>query len=162
MFRSIHRPHGGGRVLFGTLSQFQHGLASRGGVFMAEEETVDVPVDDLIPFVNQSREQFEDEPLIHLSESIKTHGLLQSGVAWHDAGRGKYVLICGERRWRAIKLAGQPTMKVKVLAGPLTPGQMLALNLSENLQRETLTVIEKSAGLPAACPERKSQRKSHR
>lgn len=109
---------------------------------MAEED-MDVPVDDIIPFVDQSRERFEDEPLVNLAQNIKTHGLLQSGVAWYDAGRGKYVLICGERRWRASKLAGLPTMRLKVLAGTFRPGQMLALNLSENLQRETLGVVER-------------------
>ena len=96
-----------------------------------ESEVIDVPVEEIIPFVNQSREIFDEAELLNLSENIKTNGQLQAGIAWFDAGRGKHVLICGERRWRAIMLAGLPTMAVKVIKGNLTPGQMLAINLRD-------------------------------
>ena len=121
---------------------------------MPDEEVLHVPVGEIIPFVNQSREVFDEAELLNLSEDIKARGLLQHGVAWFDAGRGKYVLICGERRLRAIMLAGLPSMAVKVIKGNLTPGQMLAINLSENLQRRNLNVVERKS-LPAARPTEK-------
>jgi ParB family transcriptional regulator, chromosome partitioning protein len=101
-------------------------------------------VEELIPFVNQSRETFDEGEISNLAKDIQARGLLQPGVAWFDPGRGKYVLICGERRWRAIKKAGQPTMTVKVIKGNLTQGQMLAINLSENLQRANLNTVERA------------------
>jgi ParB family transcriptional regulator, chromosome partitioning protein len=103
-----------------------------------------LPVDELMPTINQSRQFFDDTELKQLAENIKANGQLQPGVAWLDQGRGKYVIICGERRWRAIKLAGLPTMAMKVLKGDLTPGQMLAINLSENLQRASLNPVERA------------------
>lgn len=109
-----------------------------------EGEVLHVPVDELVPFVNQSREQFDEAELLALSQNIKANGQLQPGVACFDAGRSKYILICGERRWRAIMLAGLLTMAVKVIKGTLTAGQMLAINLSENLQRANLNVVERA------------------
>jgi ParB family transcriptional regulator, chromosome partitioning protein len=111
---------------------------------MCSEEILNIPVEELIPCVVQSRERFDEAELLALSEDIKAKGLLQAGVAWFDPGRGKHVLVCGERRWRAIKMAGLPTMAVRVVQGNLTLGDMLALNLSENLQRASLNPIERA------------------
>ena len=111
---------------------------------MSTEDLLHIPLDELVLFVNQSRQVFDEGELRNLSEDIKANGLLQPGVAWFDAGRGKYVLICGERRLRACKLAGLPTMAVKVIHGNLTPGEMLAINLSENLQRSSLNPVERA------------------
>ena len=111
---------------------------------MSVEELLHVPLDELVVFVNQSRQAFNEADLLNLSADIAANGLLQPGVAWFDAGRGKYVLICGERRLRACKMAGLPTMAVKVIKGTLTQGEMLAINLSENLQRASLNPVEKA------------------
>lgn len=108
-----------------------------------ENEIIAAPLELIDPFVNQSREHFDESDLKALSENIKANGLLQHGVAWYDSGRGRYLLLCGERRFRASKLAGLPTMAVKVLRGNLTQGQMLAINLSENIQRCSLNAIER-------------------
>lgn len=111
---------------------------------MPDELIQHVAVGELVPFVHQSRTVFDEDELRNLAEDIKANGLLQPGVAWLDPGRGKYVLICGERRWRASKLAGLPTMAVKVITGNLTQGAMLAINLSENLQRASLDPVERA------------------
>jgi ParB family transcriptional regulator, chromosome partitioning protein len=110
---------------------------------MPDEEIQNVPLEDIDLFVNQSREEFGEAELRQLAADLKTHGQLQAGVAWYDAGRSRLVLICGERRYRALKLAGIPTMAVKVIRGNLTPGQMLQMNLAENLQRASLNPIER-------------------
>lgn len=111
---------------------------------MSDEEILDIPVGELIPFVHQSREVFDETELRSLAEDIKANGQLQPGVAWFDPGRGKYVLICGERRLRALKMALLPTMQVKVMQGNLTQGKMLAINLSENLQKASLNAVERA------------------
>src|SRR5271166_6193462 len=111
---------------------------------MSNEDILDLPVEELIPCSIQSREYFDEGELIALAEDIKQNGQLQAGLAMFDAGRGKHVIICGERRWRAIKLAGLPTMAVRVITGNLTLGRMLAINLSENLQRASLNPVEKA------------------
>lgn len=111
---------------------------------MSHESIIYLSIDDVIPFVNQSRERFDEGELTRLAEDIQANGQLQPGVAWFDAGRGKHVLICGERRWRAIRMAGLRTMTVKVIEGLLTPGQMLAINLSENIQRANLDAVERA------------------
>jgi ParB family chromosome partitioning protein len=107
------------------------------------DEVLDVPLEDIDLNVNQSREDFEQTSLRQLADNIKTNGQLQPGVAWLDPGRNRLVLVCGERRYRALKLAGLATMAVKVLRGHLTPGRMLQINLAENLQRASLNPIER-------------------
>jgi len=110
---------------------------------IADGEILNAPLEDFDLFVNQSREAFDEGELQSLAENIKTNGQLQPGVAWRDPGRSRLVLICGERRYRALRLAGLPTMAVKVIRGSLTPGQMLQINLAENLQRASLNAIER-------------------
>jgi ParB family chromosome partitioning protein len=113
---------------------------------MPDDEIQNVPLDEFDLFVNQAREAFDEAELIGLAENIKATGQLQPGLAWFDEGRGRYVLICGERRHRALKRAGMPTMEVKVLRGTLTQGQMLEINLAENIQRSSLNGIEQGKG----------------
>jgi ParB family chromosome partitioning protein len=102
-----------------------------------------VPLADIDLFVNQSREQFDEAELRHLADNIKTNGLLQPVVGCRDAGRGRFVLICGERRFRASRLAGLASIAMKVIPGPLSPGQMLQINLAENIQRCSLNPVER-------------------
>lgn len=109
-------------------------------------EVLHVPLEDFDLFVNQSREIFDPAELHALADNIAANGQLQPGVAWLDPGRNRLVLVCGERRYRALRLAGVATMAVTVLRGPMTQGQMLALNLAENLQRASLNPIERAKG----------------
>jgi ParB family chromosome partitioning protein len=109
-------------------------------------EVLHVPLEDFDLFVNQSREYFDPAGLQALADNILVNTQLQPGVAVLDTGRNRLVLVCGERRYRALKLAGLPTMAVTVLHGPMTQGQMLALNLAENLQRASLNPIERAKG----------------
>ena len=110
------------------------------------DEIVNVPLADIDLFVNQSREHFDEEELRRLADDLLLRGQLQPGVCWLDAGRNRLVLVAGERRFRALKLAGLATMTVKVIRGNLTQGQMLLINLAENLQRASLNPIERGKG----------------
>jgi ParB family chromosome partitioning protein len=108
------------------------------------DEILHVPLDQIDPCVHQSREHFDEAEEIGLAESLKADGQLAAGLAQYDAGRGRYVLIIGERRLRALRRAELPTMALKVLRGNLTPGQMLAMNLAENIQRASLNPVERA------------------
>src|SRR5262245_38796009 len=74
------------------------------------KNAVEVPLDKIAPDPDQPREEFEPDALRRLAESLRTRGQLQPiRVRW-DEGRGLYVILVGERRWRAAKMAGLPTV----------------------------------------------------
>lgn len=98
----------------------------------------ELALSDIKPNPYQPRKHFDAESLSELSESIKTHGLLQPVVVVKEGG--KYILVAGERRWRASKLAKSKTIKAVVVE--ITPEQMREHALIENIQREELNVIE--------------------
>src|SRR4051794_21833237 len=71
---------------------------------------LEIPVDKIDRDPGQPREEFDEEALSRLAESIRARGLLQPvRVRWSEE-RGRYVLIAGERRWRAAGMAGLPTI----------------------------------------------------
>jgi len=105
---------------------------------------LEVPVDRIIPDPSQPREEFEPEALERLAWSVKTRGVLQPiRVRW-DEGRGRYVVIAGERRWRASRMAGLPTIPCVVAEGPMGAGDVLAVQLIENALREDLRPVEQA------------------
>lgn len=108
------------------------------------KNAVEVPLDKIVRDPDQPREEFEPEALERLAESLKTRGQIQPiRVRWDDA-QGKYVVICGERRWRAARLAGLATMTCVVSEGTIDAGELLALQLIENCLREDLRPIEQA------------------
>jgi ParB family chromosome partitioning protein len=108
------------------------------------KNAIEVPVDKIQPDPDQPREEFEAEALERLAESLKAKGQLQPiRVRW-DEGRGVYVIIMGERRWRAAVMARLPVMTCVVHEGALEPGEQLALQLVENALREDLRPVEQA------------------
>jgi ParB family chromosome partitioning protein len=69
-------------------------------------------------------------------------------VRWDEA-QEKFVLICGERRWRAAGLAGLASMSCVVSEGPIDSGELLAMQLVENCLREDLKPIEQAKAFKA-------------
>ncbi len=98
----------------------------------------ELSLSDIKPNPYQPRKHFNSESLNELAESIKDHGLLQPVVVVKDDG--KYILVAGERRLRASKLAKNKTIKAIVVS--ITQEQMREHALIENIQREELGVIE--------------------
>lgn len=103
-----------------------------------------LPIEALKPGAYQPRQQFQQEALNTLAESIKAQGMVQPIVARKLEGES-YEIIAGERRWRAAQLAGLET--VPVLVREADDQTTLALALIENLQREDLNPIEQAEGL---------------
>lgn len=99
-----------------------------------------VPIDRIIPNPRQPRTVMDREKLTELASSIKTHGLIQPLIVTETIEG--FVLIAGERRWRASKLAG--LVEVPVVVKETTPQNMLELALIENVQRADLNALEEA------------------
>jgi ParB family chromosome partitioning protein len=126
-----------------SLAQAQRVPARDQGVTRSKH-TVEIPVDRIQPDPDQPREDFEPEALGRLAESLRTKGQLQPiRVRW-DEGCEKYIIIIGERRWRAASIAQLATLSCIVNQGPIEPGELLALQLVENAVREDLKPIEQA------------------
>lgn len=103
-----------------------------------QHDVLEIPVDDIRPNPYQPRKSFDEQSLAELADSIKTHGLLQPIVVVEDLDG--YVLVAGERRLRASKAAGLPTIKAVVVH--VDEHQMRQHALIENIQRDQLNVVD--------------------
>lgn len=100
----------------------------------------ELSVDSITPNPFQPRKHFDEEALKELSESVKKHGLLQPIVVIEK--ENGYLLIAGERRLRAHKLAKITTIKAVIADADIDEFRMRELALIENIQRENLNAIE--------------------
>ena len=103
------------------------------------EKIVEINVDLIDPNPFQPRKVFSDDELVELAESIEQHGLIQAIVVRKVGDR--YQLISGERRTRATKLAGLPTIKAQVYEN-VGDKAMAEWALIENIQRVDLNPVE--------------------
>jgi ParB family transcriptional regulator, chromosome partitioning protein len=99
-----------------------------------------VPVSSIVPNPHQPRYTIDDRDLEDLSASIRTHGILQPLIVMQDMNTDGYILIAGERRLRAARLAGLDS--VPVILRQATDQELLELALIENVQRADLTPLE--------------------
>ena len=91
------------------------------------------------PNPNQPRKNFDIDALNELAASIKIHGIVQPIVV-NKQGNDEYLIIAGERRWRAANICGLKT--VPVIVKNYTDKQVKEISIIENLQREDLNPIE--------------------
>jgi ParB family chromosome partitioning protein len=103
---------------------------------------VEIPVHRIDANPSQPRRRFATEDLEELAGSIRQHGVLQPLLV-SEAEPGRYVLVAGERRWRAARLAGLATVPA-VIRERLDRDHSLELALVENLQRRDLTPLEEA------------------
>lgn len=104
-----------------------------------EEGVTELDIKKIYPNPNQPRKHFDEEALRELASSIKLHGVIQPIVV-NKTEDGNYMIIAGERRWRASNLAGLD--KVPVVIKNYTEKQIKEISIIENLQREDLNPIE--------------------
>jgi ParB family transcriptional regulator, chromosome partitioning protein len=125
------------------------GLGRGLGTFIPTETVAavsgqDVDIDAVGPNPHQPRQHIDDARLAELTESIRTHGILQPLLVTRVAGdEVAYRIIAGERRWRAARAAG--LLRVPVVVKETTPGEQLELALVENVQRADLSPLEEAA-----------------
>ena len=98
---------------------------------------------EIEPDKNQPRKAFDDTALSELAASITEHGVLQPIVV-RPSPAGGYIIVAGERRWRAARLAGLTDVPVVVIEADDKKAMELAL--IENLQRSDLNPIEEALG----------------
>lgn len=102
------------------------------------EEIHEIPISDIFPNRQQPRQNFNDQKLLELCNSIKSHGVIQPiFLKRHVHG---YEIVAGERRWRAAKMAG--LTKVPAIIRDVSEEKKLEIALIENIQREDLNPIE--------------------
>lgn len=101
-------------------------------------------IDVLILPEYQPRQYFDSESISQLAESIKVHGILEPLLV-RPAGEGKYEVVAGGRRYRAVQLLSLTEVPVIILN--LTDDEALEIAILENLQRENLNPIEETEAI---------------
>jgi ParB family transcriptional regulator, chromosome partitioning protein len=105
---------------------------------------VEIEVGRIVADPAQPRTEFDPGAIARLGESLKVHGQIQPiSVRWSD-DMGRYLIVTGERRWRASILAGRPTIAAVIIEGERTDSQVLEMQLVENCLREDLQPIEQA------------------
>jgi len=122
------------------------GLGKGLNALFAEEEkhggVIEVKITEVMPNKDQPRKAFDEDKLQALADSISEHGLIQPIVVIpKDEG---YIIVAGERRWRAAKKAG--IKKIPVIVRDYNDLAVREVALIENLQREDLNPIEEALG----------------
>ena len=102
-----------------------------------------LPLHRVEPNPDQPRQDFDEEELAALAESIRVHGVLQP-LTVRETGGGYYQIIAGERRWRASRMAGLMDVPAIVIEADDRKAKELAL--IENLQRQDLNSVEEALG----------------
>jgi ParB family chromosome partitioning protein len=105
------------------------------------EEIKKIPLSDIVPNRFQPRTVFDDEKINELSLTIRTHGIIQPIVV-REYEQGKFEIIAGERRYRAVTKLGWDT--IPAIIKEFNDAETASVALIENLQREELTVIEEA------------------
>ncbi|WP_055669979.1 ParB/RepB/Spo0J family partition protein [Desnuesiella massiliensis] len=122
------------------------GLGKGLGALIPEEEKSEETKGNLIsinlikPNVDQPRKEFDKEKIMNLANSIKEHGIIQPLILKKQ--NESYVIVAGERRWRAAKEIG--IKEIPAIVMELTDKQVLEISLIENIQREDLNPIEEA------------------
>lgn len=99
-----------------------------------------IPVDRIQPNPRQPRARVDPDELAELAASIHEHGVIQPIIVTYEEFEDRYILIAGERRWLAARLAGLET--VPALIREANDQQRLELALIENVQRSDLSPLE--------------------
>ena len=127
-------------ALFGTAETFKNPLSVNSE---AKNGVSSIPMHLIDRNMDQPRQEFDKEKLEELAASIKVHGVLQPILLTQKDGR--YLLVAGERRWRASKIAG--LTEIPAIIKTLSPIEIAQIALIENLQRDDLNPIEEAKGI---------------
>ena len=146
----MSRKAGLGRGLDALLSENDDGLpgADPQEMFAAEDrgprqDTVArLALDKLAASPGQPRKSFDESELRELADSIREHGVIQPIIA-ADSGDGTYIIIAGERRTRAARMAGLD--EIPAIIREYTDQKRLEVSLIENIQRSDLNPMEEAA-----------------
>jgi ParB family chromosome partitioning protein len=107
----------------------------------------EIRLDRIVPDPDQPRRTFDPDRLEELAASIAIEGVLQPIVVRYDASRDVYVIVHGERRWRASQRAG--LTKIPAIVREVPEDRRLVQQLMENIVREDLNAVDRAAALRA-------------
>jgi ParB family chromosome partitioning protein len=119
-----------------------HEVISIQAVAMPGNMVANISIDLIEKNPYQTRYVFDEDMLRELSESIKEHGVVQPVVVRPAEEEGRYILVLGERRLRASKMAGKET--IPALVRRVSPQQAAEMTVLENVMREDLNPIEQA------------------
>ena len=105
-----------------------------------------IRIDAIQPDRLQPRQTFADDSLKELSDSIRQDGVIQP-IEVTEVAPGQYVIVHGERRWRAAQLAGLETIPAIVRRRNYDEVTRFVRQLVENMQREDLNDVDRAVGL---------------
>jgi len=125
-----------------TNGEEETGGKRRGLSGKSHNSVVQIAIDRLAANPGQPRKNFDETELRELADSIAEHGVIQPVIA-ADAGDGSYIIIAGERRTRAARLAG--LSEVPAIIRDYTDQKRMEVSLIENIQRSDLNPIEEAA-----------------
>lgn len=104
----------------------------------------EIDIAQIAPNPRQPRNHFDEQALLELAESIRTLGVIQPITVKKEQG-GKYMIISGERRWRASRIAGLATMPAYIRE--VDDQSLLEMAIVENIQRQDLNAMEVALSL---------------
>lgn len=133
--------------LFGSLDEEESPKTEQKEIVKVEKVVVNEPKEIEIGLIDRNPDQprtiFDEDALNELANSIKIHGVIQPIIVKEVQGR--YVIIAGERRWRASRLAGLKT--IPCVIKNYTEQEISEIAIIENLQREDLNPIESAKAI---------------
>jgi ParB family chromosome partitioning protein len=130
--------HGLGRGLGALIPDTIPGIQEIG---TGQNVSITIPIGKIRANPKQPRKEFSQESLDELADSIRQHGVIQPILIEETAPDG-YMIVAGERRWRAAQIAG--LREIPVLIKSFTDQQRLEISLIENIQREDLNPVEEA------------------
>ncbi len=115
----------------------------QGVTFPESGKVLHVPIHSIDTNTEQPRKHFDETALNELADSIRTHGIVQPLIVVRKGDR--YLIIAGERRFRAAKIAG--LKEVPVLPAEYDEAEIHEVSLIENIQRENLNPVEEASAI---------------
>lgn len=132
-----------GKGLSALIGQTEHSFKQELGERNKQSESVIyLKVDEVSPNKDQPRKEFDQEKLQELADSIKEHGILQPIIVVKKENPDYYMIVAGERRWRAAQIANLKT--IPALIRKTGSDMILQHSLIENIQRENLSPLEEA------------------
>jgi ParB family chromosome partitioning protein len=111
-------------------------------------QVIQIPLDNIQPDPEQPRKFFGKEELQTLADNIAVHGVVEPIIVRTDGTPDTYIIIAGERRWRASRIAGKDTIP-GILRDDIVGRQQREVSITENTAREDLNGIEEAKAFSA-------------